>query len=207
MGFCKQCFFESPYASESIIRPELSQAHLGIEERDLEIEKSIQLVPHVVYLAYTGDVKVGVTRESQVPTRWIDQGATFALEIARTQNRYEAGLIEVALKENLPDKTNYKKMLKDEYEDDLDLLDFREKIKEYFPKQLDSFFTENKEVWRLDYPYKAPEKITAFTLEKEPNFTSTLRGIKGQYLLFDSGYVLNVRNHEGYLIELNTAKS
>ena len=76
MGFCKKCFFESPYASETIIRPELSKAHLGEEERDLEVEKEIQLQPHVVYLAYTGDVKVGVTRESQVPTRWIDQGAT-----------------------------------------------------------------------------------------------------------------------------------
>jgi hypothetical protein len=85
MGFCKECFFESPYASETILRPELSTAHLGIEERDLEVEKEIQLQPHIVYLAYTGDVKVGVTRETQVPTRWIDQGATFALPIARTK--------------------------------------------------------------------------------------------------------------------------
>ncbi|MFZ2794555.1 MAG: DUF2797 domain-containing protein, partial [Prolixibacteraceae bacterium] len=90
MGFCKRCFFESPYASETIIRPELSTAHLGIGERNLEVEESIQLVPHIVYLAYTGDVKVGVTRETQIPTRWIDQGATFAIPIAKTQNRYEA---------------------------------------------------------------------------------------------------------------------
>src|SRR5690606_4258154 len=74
MGFCKRCFFESPYASDTIIRPELSKAHLGIGERDLEVEQSIQLAPHIVYLAYTGEVKVGVTRESQLPTRWIDQG-------------------------------------------------------------------------------------------------------------------------------------
>ena len=109
MGFCKKCFFESPYASDTIIRPELSRAHLGEEERDLEVEKQIQLQPHIVYLAYTGDVKVGVTRFNQIPTRWIDQGATFALPIAKTDNRYEAGMIEVALKEHLPDKTNYKK--------------------------------------------------------------------------------------------------
>ncbi|HEX7870397.1 MAG TPA: DUF2797 domain-containing protein, partial [Chryseobacterium sp.] len=95
MGFCKSCFFESPYASDTIIRPELSTAHLGVGERDLEIEKQIQLQPHTVYLAYTGDVKVGVTRNTQIPTRWIDQGATFALPIARTENRYEAGMIEV----------------------------------------------------------------------------------------------------------------
>ncbi len=109
MGFCKKCFFESPYASDTIIRPELSTAHLGIAERDLDVEKEIQLVPHIVYLAYTGDVKVGVTRESQIPTRWIDQGATFALPIAVTENRYEAGMIEVELKKHIADKTNPKK--------------------------------------------------------------------------------------------------
>ena len=204
MGFCKTCFFESPYASESIIRPELSKAHLGIEERDLEIEKEIQLVPHIVYLAYTGDVKVGVTRVNQIPTRWIDQGATFALEIARTKNRYEAGLIEVALKERLADKTNYKKMLKDEYEDDLDLADFREKVKEYFPEEMMDFYSTDNDIWRLDFPYTAPDKVQAFTLDKEPNFSSTLKGIKGQYLLFEEGKVMNIRNHEGYLIDLIT---
>ena len=131
MGFCKKCFFESPFASDSILKPELSTAHLGIEERNLEIEKNIQLQPHIVYLAYTGDVKVGVTRESQIPTRWIDQGATFALPIARTENRYEAGVIEVALKQHISDKTNWRKMLQDEYEDEIDLINFRNKI-EFF---------------------------------------------------------------------------
>lgn len=135
MGFCKECFFESPYASETILRPELSTAHLGIEERDLEVEKEIQLQPHIVYLAYTGDVKVGVTRESQVPTRWIDQGATFAIPIARTTNRYEAGVIEVEMKKHLADKTNWRKMLQDERESDIDLIDFRNKIEDFFPKR------------------------------------------------------------------------
>ena len=134
MGFCKECFFESPYASETILRPELSTAHLGIEERDLEVEKEIQLQPHIVYLAYTGDVKVGVTRETQVPTRWIDQGATFAIPIARTSNRYEAGVIEVEMKKHLADKTNWRKMLQDERESDIDLIDFRNKIEDFFPK-------------------------------------------------------------------------
>ena len=97
----------------------------GIEERNLEVEKEIQLQPHIVYLAYTGDVKVGVTRATQVPTRWIDQGATFALPIARTENRYEAGMIEVELKKHLADKTNWRKMLQDERESEVDLLDFR----------------------------------------------------------------------------------
>ena len=202
MGFCKKCFFESPYASETIIRPELSKAHLGIEERDLEVEKEIQLQPHVVYLAYTGDVKVGVTRISQIPTRWIDQGATFALPIAKTENRYEAGIIEVALKEYLPDKTNYKKMLQDDYEGDLDLLDFREKVARYFPEDFERFYSTEGEIYKLDYPYEAPQNISVFTLDRKPEFEGVLTGIKGQYLCFDDGNFINVRNHEGYVIEL-----
>ncbi len=202
MGFCKRCFFESPFASESIIRPELSTAHLGVGERDLEVEQSIQLKPHIVYLAYTGDVKVGVTRESQVPTRWIDQGATFALCIAKTENRYEAGMIEVAMKEHLADKTNWRKMLEDDYEDDLDLADFREKIKEYFPEGFKDFYSCDEDVVKLDFPYEAPEKITSFTLDKNPEFEGILKGIKGQYLSFDDGKFINVRSHEGYVIEL-----
>lgn len=208
MGFCKKCFFESPYASDTIIRPELSTAHLGVEERDLEIEKEIQLVPHIVYLAYTGDVKVGVTREHQIPTRWIDQGATFALPIARTENRYEAGMIEVALKEHLPDKTNYKKMLQelsDDFEDGVDLADFREKVKIYFPDLYQNFYRDHEDIYRLDFPYEAPDKILSVTLDKTPEVTGILRGIKGQYLAFEDGKVLNVRNHEGYVVELSSA--
>ncbi len=206
MGFCKKCFFESPYASDSIIRPELSRAHLGEQERDLEIEKSIQLVPHIVYLAYTGEVKVGVTRESQIPTRWIDQGATFALAIAKTTNRYEAGMIELALKTQLSDKTNYRKMLKDEYEDDLDLANFRTQAQKLFPGEFSKYFNADQEIWHLDYPYTAPEKITTLSLDKRPSFSSVLKGIKGQYLAFEGGSVLNVRSHEGYVVSLNTKK-
>ncbi len=206
MGFCKKCFFESPFASESIIRPELSTAHLGLVERDLAVEESIQLKPHIVYLAYTGDVKVGVTRESQIPTRWIDQGATFALPIARTENRYEAGMIEVAMKDHLNDKTNWRKMLEDDFEDNLDLADFREKVKHYFPEDFKNFYSADADVTRLDYPYEAPEKITSFTLDKKPEFEGVLNGIKGQYLSFEGGNFINVRGHEGYVVELEIVK-
>ncbi|SEG01787.1 Protein of unknown function [Halpernia humi] len=202
MGFCKNCFFESPYASETIIRPELSTAHLGIGERDLAVEESIQLQPHIVYLAYTGDVKVGVTRESQIPTRWIDQGATFALEIARTENRYEAGMIEVAMKEYFADKTNWRKMLQDDFEDDLDLKDFQEKVKDYFPEEFKKFHLIDGEIQRLDFPYEAPESINSFTLDKKPEFEGVLKGIKGQYLSFEGGNFINMRGHEGYVVEL-----
>lgn len=205
MGFCKSCFFESPYASDTIIKPELSTAHLGIAERDLEVEKGIQLQPHTVYLSYTGDVKVGVTRNSQIPTRWIDQGATFALPIAVTENRYEAGMIEVALKEHLADKTNWRKMLQDEYEGEIDLADFQQKVKEYFPEEFKQFYSENETLWKFDYPYNKPEKITSFTLDKKPEFEGKLVGIKGQYLSFEGGLFMNVRSHEGYVISLGIA--
>ena len=202
MGFCKKCFFESPFASDSILKPELSTAHLGVEERNLEIEKNIQLQPHIVYLSYTGDVKVGVTRESQIPTRWIDQGATFALPIARTENRYEAGVIEVALKQHISDKTNWRKMLQNEYEDEIDLIDFRNKIESLFPIESRKFAINEEKIWKIDFPYTAPEKILAFTLDKHPKFSGILQGIKGQYLCFQDGNVINIRNHEGYVVDI-----
>ena len=88
------------------MHPELSTAHLDKEDRDLEYEKKVQLKPHVVYLANSSNVKVGVTRKSQIPTRWIDQGAHEAIEIVEVPNRYLAGITEVALKDYVADKTN-----------------------------------------------------------------------------------------------------
>lgn len=205
MGFCKKCFFESPYASETIIRPELSTAHLDIEERDIEVEREIQLQPHIVYLAYTGDVKVGVTRESQVPTRWIDQGATLALPIAKTNNRYEAGMIEVALKEHLADKTNYRKMLMNEHEE-VDLSKIRDEMKAHIPQEFQQFYLGEEALLHLDFPYKNPEKVNVFSLDKTPEFTGVLKGIKGQYLCFEGDNFFNVRGHEGFVIELEVRK-
>lgn len=206
MGFCKNCFFESPYASNTILKPELSKAHLNIAERNLEIEKQIQLQPHIVYLAFTGDVKVGVTREKQIPTRWIDQGATSALPIARTENRYEAGVIEVELKKHLSDKTNWRKMLQDEHKDEVNLLNFRRQIEAIFPRESKKFALDNENIYHFDFPYTAPQKISAFTLDKKPEFEGLLTGIKGQYLCFEGGEVINIRSHEGYVIELEIKK-
>ena len=116
-GFCKKCFFETPSAGDWILKPELSTAHLGKEDRDLEFEKKMQLKPHIVYLANSSDVKVGVTRKSQVPTRWIDQGAHEAIAIVEVPNRYLAGITEVALKNFVSDKTNWRKMLTNDVTD------------------------------------------------------------------------------------------
>ena len=110
-GFCYPCFRDSPMAAECIIKPELCRAHLG-EGRDVEWERKHHLKDHYVYLAVSSGVKVGITRDTQVPTRWIDQGASYAVPIAKTPNRYLCGVIEVSLKTYLSDRTAWQRMLK-----------------------------------------------------------------------------------------------
>ena len=132
-GFCKSRFFEIPQAADWIMRPELSTAHLDKEDRDLAYEKQVQLQPHIVYLANSSNIKVGVTRKTQVPTRWIDQGAHEALEILEVPNRYLAGMAEIALKEHVSDKTNWRKMLTNQVKDE-NLLEFRDQLKSYIPE-------------------------------------------------------------------------
>ncbi len=134
-GFCKNCFFETPNAGDWIMKPELSKAHLGKEDRDLAFEKEMQLKPHIVYLANSSDVKVGVTRKSQVPTRWIDQGAHEAIEIVEVPNRYLAGITEVALKDYVSDTTNWRKMLTND-STDVDSVAEKERLSQYTPAQV-----------------------------------------------------------------------
>ena len=111
-GFCKKCFFESPMSGDWVMKPELSKAHLGIEDRDLEYEKQIQIQDHIVYLSKTSETKVGVTRSNNKTTRWIDQGAIEAIELIKVPNRYLAGIAEVKLKQKFSDKTNWRPFLK-----------------------------------------------------------------------------------------------
>ena len=138
-GFCKSCFYDAPQAGEWIMRPELSTAHLDKEDRDLAYEKKVQLQPHIVYLADSSNVKVDVTRKTQVPTRWIDQGAHEALEIVEVPNRYLAGITEVALKAHISDKTNWRKMVTNQVEDE-DLLAVRQELKQYLPDEVTDFY-------------------------------------------------------------------
>ena len=130
------------------MRPELSKAHLDEEDRDLEYEKKVQLQPHIVYLANSSNVKVGVTRKSQVPTRWIDQGAHEAIEIVEVPNRYLAGITEVALKEHVADKTNWRKMLKNEIEDE-DLSKWQERLHSFIPEEAQEYFIENNKETKI----------------------------------------------------------
>ncbi len=201
-GFCYPCFRDAPQAADWIIHPEKSTAHLGIEDRDLKYEKSVQLQPHVVYLSLTSDIKVGITRGTQVPTRWIDQGAVKAIKLAETPNRFLAGMIEVSLKDHLADKTNWRKMLMNIYPD-IDLLTKKEEIKNLVAAEYHQYFEGNDEVISINYPVNNyPVKLKSIGFDKVPEYTGVLKGIKGQYLLFENGIVLNIRKHGGYVISL-----
>ena len=207
-GHCKKCFFELPSTADWIMKPELSKAHLHIEDRDLEFEKKVQLKPHILYLAFSSNVKVGVTRKTQVPYRWIDQGAIQAIEIAEFPNRYLAGISEVALKNFYADKTNWREMLKIS-SSNVDLQLERDNALEKIPKEaLDSIQTKKYSTFNIDYPVnKYPEKPKSLNLPKEKSFTNELAGVKGQYLIFNDGTVFNVRSNEGVVIDLEIIKS
>ena len=202
-GFCYDCFMSSPAVGDWIMKPELSTAHLDIEDRDLAYEKRVQLQPHVVYLALSSEVKVGVTRKTQVPTRWIDQGAVQAIPIVEVPNRYLAGITEVALKNHFADKTNWQKMLKNEVPN-MDLITERNKVFDWLPNEVKDYFPKEEKIIQMDFPVvHYPTKITSLNLDKTPNFSGKLAGIKGQYLLFEDGTVFNVRTYEGYVVKMS----
>ncbi len=201
-GYCYDCFYKMPQTGDWIMKPELSKAHLGIEDRDLEYEKEMQLKPHVVYLANSSNVKVGVTRKSQIPTRWIDQGAHEAIEMVEVPNRYLAGVTEIALKEYVSDKTNWRKMLTNNIVD-IDLKEEREKLAAYIPEEAKQYYLENNKETEIEFPAEQyPSKIKSLNLDKTPIYQGKLKGIKGQYLIFEDGTVFNVRNWEGYVVDL-----
>jgi hypothetical protein len=202
-GFCYHCFYSSPAVGDWIMRPELSSAHLGVADRDLEYESKVQLQPHVVYLALSGEVKVGVTRATQIPTRWIDQGAEKAVAIVEVPNRYLAGITEVAMKAYFSDKTNWRKMLTNDITD-IDLLVERERIQSFLPEEVQEYFHLNKnDIYEMHYPVVTyPKKVTSLSLEKTPYYQGRLTGIKGQYLIFEDGTVFNVRGSEGLMVQL-----
>jgi hypothetical protein len=204
-GFCFKCFSTGAESSPCIIRPELCRAHLG-EGRDVEWEKLNHNVEHVVYLASTNAIKVGVTRGTQVPTRWIDQGASQVVVFAKTPNRYEAGRLEVELKSIYSDKTNWQKMLKNEVDVEIDLIEEKWNLYDTLPEDLLIFFADGDEFLDLHYPVENyPNVIKSISLDKTSMFSGVLIGIRGQYFIFEDGSVFNVRKHTGYevLITMN----
>ncbi len=147
-GFCYPCFISAPETSECIIRPELCEAHKGIA-RDMEWAENHCLQDHFVYLAISSGVKVGVTRSVQVPTRWMDQGAREAIKLAKTPNRYIAGLIEVALKKHVSDRTQWQRMLKNQIIEDVDLYNKKKEMLELLTDNLKQYeCSDNKIIKR-----------------------------------------------------------
>ncbi len=202
-GMSYLAFIKSPQAVESIIRPELSQAHLGIGLRDLTWELEHDMQPHVVYLAQTSGVKVGVTRIRHVPSRWIDQGAWKTMVVANTPYRQLAGLIEVAMKAHMSDKTDWRKMLTNTLDPDIDLMEEKLKFIEKVPAEYQPYIAKENEITEIHYPViRYPEKVTSIKLDKVPVIQKKLTGIRGQYWLFDDDTAINIRSHAGYKVRL-----
>lgn len=203
-GLCWPCLSTAPEASPCIIRPELCEAHLG-RGRDPAWEQAHHLQEHTVYLAFTGAVKVGVTRSTQVPVRWVDQGADCALPVARVPYRQLAGLIECDLKRLFTDRTQWKAMLNGPAAADVTgpLMQARAMVLEQAAPELKSYLLPGSEPVQLHYPMQnLPPKLTNVHLEKLDEVQGRLLGIKGQYLAWADGRVLNVRNHTGYHVEV-----
>jgi len=198
-GMSYDAFMNSPEASPSIIRPELSRIHEGIALRDYDWEMAHHMQPHYAYLSNTSGLKIGVTRTTQVPTRWIDQGASQAIVIAETPYRQAAGLVEVALKAHLADKTNWQKMLKGE-PTFLDLYNEKNHFTEFLPNELKHWIKQDSQAMVLKYPVlKYPEKVKSLKLDSNPEIEGVLKGIKGQYWIFENT-VVNIRSHSGYRV-------
>lgn len=202
-GLSYNAWLASPASVPSVIRPELSRIHEGIALRDEAWERTHHLAPHYVYISYTGGLKVGVTRTTNMPYRWHDQGATAAIVVAEVPYRQLAGLMEVELKPVFGDKTNYRAMLKHQAPDAEALLEAKDEALDALGETHETFFSDVDEVREMAYPVlNYPAKISSVRLDKVPEIQAKLVGIKGQYLLFDSGQALNLRNHIGYRVEI-----
>ena len=200
-GYCYPCFNELPETDLCMVKPELCEHEFG-DEKDKEYFQKFCKIDHFVYLSLTSGVKVGVTRHFNIPSRWIDQGAVKGLIIAKTPERKFAGQLEVALAKHLADKTNWRKMLTSDIEE-ISLEKFREKVREWTPAELKQYLVRDEMPRELVYPIKeSPKKVSSHNLEKEPELSGILTGIKGQYLMFGNK-VINLRKYTGYYVEFS----
>ncbi len=209
-GYCYPCFKSLAQCDSCIIKPELCHYDQG-SCREPEWGEQHCLQDHFVYLANSSGIKVGITRGTQIPTRWIDQGASAAIPVFRVKNRLLSGRIEVIMKQHISDRTDWRKMLKG-IPDNVDLAHRRDELFEICEKEIDDVITESgtNAVTRLEsekpvnieFPVTAyPSKVSSFNFDKTPEVEGVLNGIKGQYLILDSG-VLNIRKFGGYKVRL-----
>ena len=212
-GHCYPCFRDLASCDMCIMKPETCHYEAGTC-REPEWGEANCFQAHYVYLANSSGVKVGITRGTQIPTRWIDQGAGQALPIFKVATRLQSGLIEVELKKHVSDRTDWRKMLKGN-PDSIDLAEVRDRIvaesaevidelKQQFGDDAIEFLTEAEQV-EIEYPIENyPEKIKSLNFDKQENIEGVLQGIKGQYLILDCG-VLNIRKFSGYKITLDVS--
>lgn len=204
-GYCYPCFTTLAQCDMCIMKPETCHYDHGTC-REPEWAQTHCMQPHIVYLANTSGLKVGITRKSQLPTRWIDQGAIQALPIIEATSRFHVGLIEHELKNQVSDRTSWQKMLKGDTtamdlqarRDDLltDAQSTLDDIGQRFGEQ--SWETLSKQSIEIHYPViEHPKKCKSLNFDKTPNVSGRLMGIKGQYLMFDTG-VINIRKFGGY---------
>ena len=203
-GYSFESFLTLPQCDQCIFQPELCHFHEGTC-RDDEWGLKHCFQPHIVYLANSSTLKVGITRKTQIPTRWMDQGASFALPICEVKDRRTSGFIEVELAKKLGDKTNWRKMLKNDL-DEIDLI----KVKKEVLKDYAELFKEHEakiledNLYTFNYPVdEYPQKVKSYNLDKNPLIEDKLLGIKGQYLIFEGG-VINIRKYQGYELNLKT---
>ena len=198
-----------------IMKPETCHYHLGTC-REESFAQEVCFQPHIVYLANSSALKVGITRLGQMPTRWLDQGATQALPIMKVGSRRLSGQLEVMFGTQVADKTDWRKLLKGEAEP-LNLIEVRDELLNEFEPQIEQIrdefsmsldFNENVEILENELPREFiypvdiyPEKIKSHNLDKTPIIRGKLQGIKGQYLIMDTG-VINIRKYTGYEIKI-----
>ncbi len=209
-GYCYPCMQKLAECDICIVRPEKCHFDNGTC-RDTDWAATNCFIPHIVYLANTSGLKVGITRETQIPTRWIDQGATQALPIFRASNRLQVGLIEKILSNYVADKTNWRNMLKGNAES-LDLIQARDELLDNAGDEVSAVIEQAElnailpfgatTITDITYPIlHFPQKIISHNFDKSPEVSGILNGIKGQYLIFDTG-VINIRKFAGYRVEL-----
>ncbi len=221
-GFCYPCFKRLAQCDMCIMKPETCHYHAG-SCREPEWGEAHCMQSHYVYLANSSGVKVGITRQNQIPTRWLDQGATQAFAMMRVSSRLHSGLVEVAMKEYVADKTSWQKMLKADAAS-VDLIAQAHSLKEKTQAALSALEqSHDLHVEWLDendtkvdyigtpvtitYPIlEYPQKVKSFNFDKDPIVEGVLQGIKGQYLIFDTG-VINIRKFGGYEVTLNVEEA
>lgn len=211
-GYCFPCFKRLAQCDSCIVSPEKCHYFEGTC-REPEWGDEHCMIDHIVYLANSSGVKVGITRHSQVPTRWIDQGAVAALPIYRVSNRLQSGLLETIYKAHVADKTSWQAMLKGS-PDEVDLAARRDELaaecanevamlQQRFGVQalqaIDSVPPQHISYPVLEYP----TKVKSMNFDKQAEVEGQLLGIKGQYLIFDTG-VINIRKFGGYQVAFSS---